>query len=779
MDFSPTTETGDIDPLQLSLPKKIILKDNHISTQIDGKTWKLTYNNGRYIASNNAEEHDVTYINTEEKWYLLPADTQQRPNEEHDILPSSNVQLEHRVQSESIRTNIVAPKEPLREEEKHLTMEDQQSSASKVTEKSALVATSSKARKTPKIAKTLYRVSPQKNKIPRPRRARINQQQLRDIYTLGSSGISAAGGLQQLAQQKNIPLRLLRHYINDNGMLTTLGQDLLYPAQDKINLKLLHSLYMKGPQGIKKAGGLSKIARIENIPIGILRKFIRKNGPLTNKGKKTLKKQIKYKFSLIENTPERKKPALNKNSHQSDAIPSVTHTQQESADAVQTSLQHDNAERPSTSQSNSKSIIKTSKQANIIAPHAASANIIPPDMQVYKIVRRRRDLFGSITLSAPIDGHSWELLYNLEENVFYMGYRDYLGKWQRVTDTPYITKEGKNTLQELNNESARAVTDEQRTQTLKALGCNLDITEIERWTSQYHAYAEIPRSISSIWIGNKEIPRHLLDILKNNADLAYSSTNIYTFTLYLSRRDESAYKINTARLTKYAPSVTVVALEDTPFFEKFTQHKNFEQYNAATSGIGGAPTCFSAGVDILRFPLLNEIGGIYMDVDDRLVLSPGEMRLTAPPDGFVLSAPMSHEQLGMIDQYPTSIFGTHKNNPTLEKVSDTIHVRYQSNKDIYSEKPSQEDEAGFARYAQRISYLTGPDMFDAAISASRYEESQVLEAHRLWRLPLDDDFKKLMQLPTMKKIYKVLSSDIIKLADIVKIGGENSWQHQR
>jgi len=383
---------------------------------------------------------------------------------------------------------------------------------------------------------------------------------------------------------------------------------------------------------------------------------------------------------------------------------------------------------------------------------------------------------------ASVGGQNRRLIYELDANAFTdpppAGARHYFPRYNEMVA--------------LHPLAPRRVTDRQREATLRALGINLRLPLATPAPAPANA-TPIPRSIHSIWIGG-EIPalrrEAILASLENNAVMARSGTTPYEMKLYLSNHDPAAYASNLAHLRAGAPSVQVVVLEDTAFYQTFRNSKYFNQYMAALEGNGGVAPNYGSAADILRYRLLHHEGGLYLDCDDTLTAPPGSIEIKTSPHGLALDEPVSNSVLGMEVQYNTSIFGSHKRNPTLDAISEESYRRYLQAPSLYrSPRPrrlsaAQRREAGtdlntfneqrLHAYMQKISYVTGPGVFNKVIDERLPEMQQIREAIKLKAHPWN--FK--LSLPMRTKI-EAAAEAALPLGQINRVGNAHTWEESR
>ncbi|MFF7107083.1 dermonecrotic toxin domain-containing protein [Pseudomonas sichuanensis] len=383
------------------------------------------------------------------------------------------------------------------------------------------------------------------------------------------------------------------------------------------------------------------------------------------------------------------------------------------------------------------------------------------------------------SLYATVDGYVTEMIYDVEFDAFIR--EDELN---HVDPTFHVPDPAANRLIEIDVRT-RPVTQDMRTRSLRALGINLRLP-IEYPTIDSTALQPIPKQVSSIWVGDKVISRALLENLGNNARRLSESQ--YAYRLFLSNATPEAYRQNLRLLAEHAPTLQVVTLEEHPFYASFQSSPYFAQYQAAIDGNGGVATNFSSASDVLRYPLLNHEGGLYLDVDDTLRApgrplmingqprgEPGEaidtVELLAPGDGLVLYPPVSNEKLGMHLQYNTTPIGSHPGNPLLETISEEMRTRFAAEPGFYDSRPDpQLDPQAAYEYAEKLNRLTGPAML-----------TSVIDRH----LPLQATLRQVTNLYAMPRVnaghfvdvqrFNQLQRQWLPLGRIVRIGGSHSW----
>ncbi|WP_312931567.1 dermonecrotic toxin domain-containing protein [Pseudomonas sp.] len=375
----------------------------------------------------------------------------------------------------------------------------------------------------------------------------------------------------------------------------------------------------------------------------------------------------------------------------------------------------------------------------------------------------------------PVDGYvqELELLYDLDSGLFLS--EDELNEVQ-----PYLYEPdpGTGNMRRVAY-GTRQASNASRSATLRGLGVDVPLP-IELPPFKVDGAEPIPKQITSLWLGNKHLEQSVLDNLANNARLLKDSP--YQYRLMLSKSDPEAFAHNLAQLTAQVPGLQVLPLEEQAFFEAFTQHPNYAQYQRATAG---AASNFASAADVLRYPMLHSEGGLYMDIDDALLPRPDPgaagtsgaaldtVELSTHPEGLLLHPPLHNELMNLNSMYNNSMIGSHAGNPTLLRISEEIHARYVSIAEPYPLCPVRnQDPAGFRRFARHVSWLTGPALLTDVVD-------------RL--LP---DLRLLRQLSNMFMMPCINSADVVSidtfnavreirhpLKRVARIGNLHSWAH--
>ncbi|WP_236236339.1 dermonecrotic toxin domain-containing protein [Pseudomonas faucium] len=383
------------------------------------------------------------------------------------------------------------------------------------------------------------------------------------------------------------------------------------------------------------------------------------------------------------------------------------------------------------------------------------------------VIRVPRFTGGADELQASISGYNTDVVYDMASDAFVPE-----SELNEVEPTHYIAQQGRRDLVAL-PPGGRPVSDSMRMSSLRAMGVDIRLP-FDPATLTSEGLAPVPRKITCIWLGDQPIGPQLLANLEANAQRLAGSG--FELRLLLSNSTPAAFADNLAAVTAQVPGLEVLPLEEQPFFTSFKASKYHAQYQAALEGNGGVARNYASACDVLRYRLLHQEGGFYMDLDD-VLLTPGEpiddLELAASPKGLVLHPPMSNEQMDMRCDFNNSMIGSHAGNPTLDAISELMHKRYQANQDFYLSKPDfEQDPAAFNRYTRRLSYLTGPRLLTDVIDEHLPDMYQLRQLLNLVGIPKVN----LAEVIDTRSVAQALRSRT-PLNRIAKVGATHSWKH--
>lgn len=375
---------------------------------------------------------------------------------------------------------------------------------------------------------------------------------------------------------------------------------------------------------------------------------------------------------------------------------------------------------------------------------------------------------GGMRMEAVLDERRVTVVYDSEHDAFVLE-----AERQSRQPTYYHVSDEHDGLAAI-DVANRTVTDEMRMKTLHALGVDLKLP-IEIPPIDSAGLRPLPKQILSIWVGDQTLPDELLKKIETNVERLRGTQ--YRYRLYLSNDSSEAYEINKTRLAEFSDKLEIKTLEDEPLFHDFKETEYYEQYAKALER-----KHYSSACDVLRYPLLNAEGGIYMDVDDELLAAEldnraliGSSHLSTTPEGLVLGSPVSNDMMGMHADYNTNVIGSHANNDTLQIISDRIREHYLNNETFYESRPLT-GQPGHEAYVKALSSMTGPAVLNEVIDDGDNVE--------LARLRIQRQLAKLCLLPQYRLRFLLpdvftFSDDAVKtdqaLSSFIGIGNYHSW----
>ncbi len=214
----------------------------------------------------------------------------------------------------------------------------------------------------------------------------------------------------------------------------------------------------------------------------------------------------------------------------------------------------------------------------------------------------------------------------------------------------------------------------------------------------------IAAMVHYIWLGRLPLGQEAL------ASMAANARNMSGFQsiLHVDLDAEALHRlvIETAEI----PGLQVMNLSDEPFFLNLAGTPLGEQYRHI---IGAAQPYYPAASQVLRYPLINAYGGIYLDLDNVLVggLEPGN--LTSTRNGILLGSWVD-SPLG--SGYEPSRFASLRDNPVLQAISAEMTQRYQASRAHYDSTAPRETSLQRLNFYREHSRLTGVELFNQVLA---------------------------------------------------------------
>ncbi|WAH55942.1 hypothetical protein LZ023_23290 [Pseudomonas silvicola] len=240
------------------------------------------------------------------------------------------------------------------------------------------------------------------------------------------------------------------------------------------------------------------------------------------------------------------------------------------------------------------------------------------------------------------------------------------------------------------------------------------------------AVQPIPRLIHHVWVGAQLPAEDLLEGVKLTALRSPGYENI----IHVDLEDEglvSALKKALRADKELRPgNLKINNLKGSGFFKRFMASPSADIYTAMRHGPGRN---MAGAADVLRYSLLEEYGGIYMDMDDLLDVNLSHIDLSAGHGDVLVNRGVTLEQYDFRG-YNNDNFASLPKNPVLKEMINTLRSRFDADPTFYSEpRPVREVDADgvetpasterFRQYMKQIFKRTGPGLFNDVLKAQR------------------------------------------------------------
>lgn len=279
----------------------------------------------------------------------------------------------------------------------------------------------------------------------------------------------------------------------------------------------------------------------------------------------------------------------------------------------------------------------------------------------------------------------------------------------------------------------------------------------------------IDRLIHQVWVGRKLPSARLIDNIKANMKISPD----LKFTLHIDIDDVAISNGLTPQAQLQAqfadfPNMTISNLKDEPFFNEFITHpETAEPFHYFRRGDGEN---LAAASDVLRYRLIWEYGGIYMDCDDVLKLSFSGHELNAGPADVMVGEPLTSDSMAFFGP-GNSHFASRPGNPVLREMQKELYTRFRNQYDTLRDLSNLRAQTvgKFNPYMAKISEVTGPNLFVDVLKKSRPDYADLLDLQIKPR-------SGVVSLPYSQQVEKAYDF-YAPFARRLKIaaGRENSW----
>ncbi|HEK0907272.1 TPA: hypothetical protein SMQ04_002032 [Pseudomonas putida] len=279
----------------------------------------------------------------------------------------------------------------------------------------------------------------------------------------------------------------------------------------------------------------------------------------------------------------------------------------------------------------------------------------------------------------------------------------------------------------------------------------------------------LPKVIHQIWIGSADnlIASHD-STLKGNIEMARAGG----YQLHLHFLGRSGWGVNNAlqlrKLRSRYPGATCTSLKGDAFFKDFEEGPQGEVFKFF---LRPETRNYAAACDALRYKLIDELGGVYMDMDD--VLLRPLPQLTLRPGQLAVGGVVSNATL-MLNGPNNSHFASLKGNPLLDAVLREMSQRFSASRKL-GHRPKFSDP-GFTEYMREVSRVTGPGLLNTMRHSASAIEKALTEA-KLYIFHSQDNGVRPER--AVFEWVKRVSALLTPLEDYINVGNAHSWKTGR
>lgn len=276
----------------------------------------------------------------------------------------------------------------------------------------------------------------------------------------------------------------------------------------------------------------------------------------------------------------------------------------------------------------------------------------------------------------------------------------------------------------------------------------------------------LDRTVHQIWLGEKIPNARLIDTIKTNAQVHPE----IKFILHLDV-DNAAFSGELSRLhAAFAEhsNLSVSQLSDEPFFSDFLNDtETAVPFRYFRSGEGQN---LAAASDVLRYRLIHEYGGIYMDCDDVIHEAIATEALKAGPHDVLMGGPVSSPRMAFFGP-GNSHFASHPGNPVLREVQKELYSRFIAEFDTLKKLGAQRSAFvnGAYPYMSKVFEVTGPRLFLETLKKVRPDYADLLDL-KIKPRPGILSFAYLEYLEEVTDFYTPFARRLK-----ITAGAENSW----
>lgn len=237
----------------------------------------------------------------------------------------------------------------------------------------------------------------------------------------------------------------------------------------------------------------------------------------------------------------------------------------------------------------------------------------------------------------------------------------------------------------------------------------------------------IEQTIHQVWVGRKLPNAGLIDNIKANMKISPD----LKFTFHIDIDDVAIQNGLTPKAqlqSQFAdfPNMTISNLKDESFFDDFVTHpETAEPFHYFRRGQGEN---LAAASDVLRYRLIWEYGGIYMDCDDVLKLSFSGHVLNAGPADVLVGEPLTSQSMAFFGP-GNSHFASRPGNPVLRQMQKELYTRFKNQYETLGDLSNLRSQTvgQLNPYMAKISEVTGPRLFLDVLKKKRPDYADLVD----------------------------------------------------
>lgn len=279
----------------------------------------------------------------------------------------------------------------------------------------------------------------------------------------------------------------------------------------------------------------------------------------------------------------------------------------------------------------------------------------------------------------------------------------------------------------------------------------------------------IDQTVHQVWVGNQLPNRRLIETIKVNMQTSPE----LKFTLHIDIDDVATINGVTPQAQLQAqfvdfPNMTIANLSDEPFYHDFLDNdETAEPFRYFRNGPGKN---LAAASDVLRYRIIREYGGIYMDCDDVLKTSFSGHELNAGAADVLVGEPLSSATMNLSGP-GNSHFASRAGNPVLLEMQKELYTRFTAEHDALLDLSELRSETvgELNPYMAKISEVTGPRLFLEVLEKTRPDYAKILRM----RSNVRPGISSQPYAQRFQQVYDFYAPFARRLK--IAAGRENSW----